>query len=379
MQQDLADILVVSIEQAVAAPYASSKLADAGARVIKVERPEGDFARDYDTMVKGQSAYFVWLNRGKESLCLDLRKPDDLDLLSRVIVEADIVIENLKPGTLSKFGFDLDQLCAERQGLIACSISGFGQDGPYSHLKAYDLIVQAEVGLCSITGTPDGPARVGVSVCDIAAGMTAHAAILQALFGREKTGRGRRIQVSMFDALADWMNVPYLQFAYGGKEPLRSGVSHPTIAPYGAFKTNDGAGVILAVQNQREWEVFCEKVMGNAALAKVPKFATNMDRLTNRIALETLINERVRSLETDAITKLLEANGIAFGRLNGIHDLMEHPHLRRISVSTEAGEVHVIAPAPFGAFPNESAKLIVPPLGFHSAQIRHEFTRLVPS
>lgn len=374
MQDDLKGILVVSLEQAVAAPYASSRLADAGARVIKVERPEGDFARKYDTMVKGESAYFVWLNRGKESLCLDLRIEDDLALLKRLIERADVFIENLKPGTLAKFGIDLDRMCEEREGLIACSISGFGDEGPFSRLKAYDLIVQGETGLCSITGTPEGPARVGVSVCDIAAGMTAHAAILQALFRREREGRGRRIRVSLFDALADWMNVPFLQYAYGGYENQRSGVNHPSIAPYGAFPTGDGKQVIFSVQNQREWHLFCEHVMDDKALADRPEFATNMERIANRPALEALVRARFAELDVTEAMALLERSGIAYGRLNGIPELAEHPHLRRMTVSGDAGEVHVIAPGAVYADAPAERSPHIPSIGEHSSEIRDEFS-----
>lgn len=375
MQDDLKDILVVSLEQAVAAPYASSRLADAGARVIKIERPEGDFARNYDTLVKGESAYFVWLNRGKQSLCLDLREGEDLALLKRMIAKADVFIENLKPGTLRKFGVDLDALCQSHEQLIACSISGFGEEGPYSTLKAYDLIVQGEAGLCAITGTPEGPARVGVSVCDIAAGMTAHAAILQALYRREREGRGRRIRVSLFDALADWMNVPFLQYAYGGYENQRSGVNHPSIAPYGAFPTGDGKQVIFSVQNQREWRLFCEHVMGDLALADDPLFKTNMERIENREALEERVRARFAQLEIEAAMDLLERSGIAYGRLNGIPELAEHPHLRRMSVETEAGEVHIIAPGAIYGDRGADRLPRIPKIGEQSAEIRKEFTK----
>lgn len=373
MQDDLKDVLVVSLEQAVAAPYASARLADAGARVIKVERPEGDFARKYDTMVNGESAYFVWLNRGKQSVCVDLREERDQALLLRMIAKADVFIENLKPGTLAKFGIDLDRLCDEQDGLIACSISGFGHEGPLSRLKAYDLIVQGEVGLCSITGTPDGPARVGVSVCDIAAGMTAHSAILQALYRREREHKGRRIRVSLFDALADWMNVPFLQFVYGGYENQRSGVNHPSIAPYGAFPTGDGKQIIFSVQNQPEWRAFCKYVMDDSSLADADGYATNMERLDNRAALEALIHDRFSEFDIDQAMSLLEESGIAYGRLNGIPELAEHPHLRRISVGTESGEVHLIAPGAIYSDPPSQRMAFVPKTGKHSSQIRDEF------
>ena len=257
MQHDLEGILVVSVEQAVAAPYLSSRLADAGARVIKVERPEGDFARGYDSLVHGESAYFVWLNRGKESICLDLKKPADANVLAAIIAQADVFIQNLAPGVIDRLGFAADALRAAHPRLITCSISGYGDDGPYRYLKAYDLLVQAESGLSAITGNAHGSARVGVSVCDIAAGMTAFQAVLQALFARERGGAGRHISVSLFHALSDWMNVPYLQFVYGGKAVDRSGLHHPTIAPYGAYACGDGKAVLIAIQNEREWTIFC--------------------------------------------------------------------------------------------------------------------------
>lgn len=373
MNDDLADILVVSVEQAVAAPLASMKLADAGARVIKVERPEGDFARNYDTLVNGESAYFVWLNRGKQSLCLDLRQDEDRALLKRMIGTADVLIQNLKPGTMAKFGLGMDGLVRKNDGLIGCSISGFGEEGPYSDLKAYDLIVQSETGLCSITGTQDSPARVGVSVCDIAAGMTAHAAILQALYRREKTGRGTHIQVSLFDALADWMNVPFLQHRYGGFETQRSGVNHPSLAPYGAYATGDGRNIVFSVQNQREWHAFCEHVMGDADWANAQEFATNMDRLAHRTQLDQQIGARFAQLNQTEAIALLERASIAYGRLNTIAELSEHPHLRTMSVDVDGGEAHVICPG--SIFTHDADRTpSVPAIGSDSDTIRREFS-----
>lgn len=372
MTGDLDGVLVISVEQAVAAPYCAMRLADAGARVIKVERPEGDFARNYDALANGQSAYFVWLNRGKESICLDLKNVEDRDFLERMVSKADVLIQNLKPGTMAKLGLPMDRLLADNPRLIGCSISGFGEDGPLSHLKAYDLIVQAETGLCSITGAPDAPSRVGVSVCDIAAGMTAHAAILQALFARGRSGKGRAIQVSLFDALADWMNVPYLQYRYGGFATPRCGVNHPSLAPYGAYATQDGQQIIFSVQNQREWYQLCALVMDDAALADDPRFADNMDRLSHRGELDGLISERFQRLSLgDAIT-LLEKSGIAYGRLNSIEELAQHEHLRTLTVSGEAGEIHVIAPG--AQFPGaSSSSMKVPEKGAQTKAIREEF------
>lgn len=372
MNNDLADIMVVSLEQAVAAPYASMRLADAGARVIKVERPEGDFARNYDTFVNGESAYFVWLNRGKQSICLDLRIDEDRAMLRRMVQRADILIQNLKPGTMARFGLAMDQLLAENRRLIGCSISGFGEEGPLADLKAYDLIVQAETGLCSITGNPESPARVGVSVCDIAAGMTAHAAILQALYHRERCGHGTHIRVSLFDALADWMNVPFLQHQYGDFETQRSGVNHPSLAPYGAYQTMDGRQTVFSVQNQREWQAFCEHVMGDARWADDPRFRTNMDRLANRSALDAQISARFANLGQPELIILLEKANIAYGRLNTIADLRDHPQLRTMTVKMAEGDVYVICPG--SQFAHDRANIpIVPSLGASSAALRQEF------
>nr|WP_315474562.1 CaiB/BaiF CoA-transferase family protein [uncultured Sandarakinorhabdus sp.] len=345
MSGPLAGLLVVAVEQAVAAPFASSRLADAGARVIKIERPEGDFARRYDSLAKGQSAYFVWLNRGKQSICLDLASEADRALLTAMLAKADVFIQNLKPGSLERLGFPVAELRGRHPRLICCTITGFGSDGPFSHLKAYDLIVQGETGLCAITGTPDGPARVGVSVCDIAAGMTAHAAILQALYRRERTGEGAAIEVSLFDALADWMNVPYLHHALGGRDTARAGVNHPSLAPYGAFRCKDGQQIIFSVQNQAEWRRFCALFLGDADMADDPRFAANMDRLRHRAALEQRVQAAFDTLDAAAAMARLEASGIAYGRLNDVAGLAAHPHLRTIAVATEAGELHVIAPA----------------------------------
>ena len=373
MSGSLEGITVVSVEQAVAAPYASMRLAAEGARVIKVERPEGDFARNYDTMVGGHSAYFVWLNRGKQSVCLDLKSSEDRKLLRRVIADADVLIQNLKPGTMAKLGLAVDDLRAEHPRLIACSISGFGEEGPFADLKAYDLIVQAEAGLCSITGTPDGPARVGVSVCDIAAGMSAHAAILQALFHRERSGEGSTIEVSLFDALADWMNVPYLQHVHGGFETQRSGVNHPSLAPYGAYATETGQQVIFSVQNEREWVAFCDKVLGNGMLATDERFANNMVRLKHREALDAIIIERFKMLALDDALTLLKQSGLACGRLNGIADLAGHPHLSTVPVQVGDDTIEVISP---GAKTKDAMQqtLCVPEKGQDTETIMREFT-----
>lgn len=369
---DLEGILVVSVEQAVAAPYLSSRLAEAGARVIKIERPEGDFARGYDHLVKGESAYFVWLNRGKESVCLDLREASARAALAEMIARADVFIQNLAPGAVDRLGFAPAELRARHPRLITVSISGYGEEGPYRDLKAYDLLVQGESGLSTITGTPDGMARVGVSVCDIAAGMTAHQAVLQALFARERGGEGRHIAVSLFHALADWMNVPYLQYVYGGKEPSRNGLNHPTIAPYGAYAGGDARPVLLAIQNEREWVSFCAGVLVRPELAADPRFDTNSRRVANRPALDGIIAEVFAALSRDDIVARLEAARIAYGRISSIGDLAAHPQNRYAEVETPSGPVVLLGAGTL--IDGESARFgPVPSLGQHTRAVLAEF------
>ncbi len=370
--KDLEGLLVVSLEQAVAAPYASSRLADAGARVIKVERPEGDFARRYDSLVNGGSAYFIWLNRGKQSVRLDLKAPADRDLLANMLAKADIFIQNLAPGAAARLGFGARELRERHPRLITCSISGYGEDGPYRDQKAYDLLIQAESGLCAINGTPEGPARVGVSVCDIAAGMTAHQAILQALYARERTGDGRAIEVSLFHAMADWMNVPYLQHRYGGADPGRHGLRHPTIAPYGAYECADGKALLISIQNEREWRNLCAEVLMQPELADDPRFATNNDRVANRPALEEIVGAVFAANDREANIERLAAARIAYGRLSDLDDLEAHPQNRLIGVSTEDGPVELLAPAAVIAGRTESYGA-VPALGAHDDLVRREF------
>lgn len=373
MRRDLEGVLVVSVEQAVAAPYASSRLADAGARVLKVERPEGDFARGYDALVHGESAYFVWLNRGKESVCLDLKDTADAALLSRMIAQADVFIQNLAPGVIDRLGFAPEKLRAANKRLITCSISGYGDEGPYRDLKAYDLLVQAESGLSSITGNEHGAARVGVSVCDIAAGVTAFQGILQALFARERTGEGRHIAVSLYHALADWMNVPYLQFAYGGKVPERAGLNHPTIAPYGAYSCGDGKAVLISIQNEREWAMLCKEVLGGEGIAADPRFSGNAARVANRPALNEIINRVFSAEPREAIVAKLERARVAYGRVSTLEDVRDHPQNRYIEVGTPSGPVRCLAPGAIfdGTLPSFGA---VPALGEHSASLRAEFS-----
>ena len=371
---DLQGLLVISLEQAVAAPYAASRLADAGARVIKVERPEGDFARGYDADAKGQSSYFVWLNRGKESVALNLKQADDLQILKNMISKADIFIQNLMPGALERLGLSSAELRAADPGLITCDISGYGSNGPFQQMKAYDFLVQAEVGLAEITGAPEQPGRVGVSICDIAAGMTAHQAILQALYARSRTGKGRGIEVSLFHALADWMNVPYIQSQYGGRDIRRPGLHHPTIAPYGAYRCGDGRQLLVSIQNEREWQRLCSDVLQQPDLLENLKFSSNVKRVENRAALDDILNTVFAAHSIDQLAVMLQTAQIAFGRLNTMDDFAAHPQNRFVTVRTTGGELQILAPgavvngvmAPLGA---------VPDLGANSTAIRDEFAQ----
>jgi crotonobetainyl-CoA:carnitine CoA-transferase CaiB-like acyl-CoA transferase len=369
---DLEGLLVISLEQAVAAPYAAGRLADAGARVIKVERPEGDFARGYDQDAKGHSSYFVWLNRGKESVALNLKQADDLQILKNMISQADIFIQNLMPGALERLGLATADLRAADPRLITCDISGYGSEGPFQQMKAYDFLVQAEVGLAEITGAPEQPGRVGVSICDIAAGMTAHQAILQALYARSRTGQGRGIEVSLFHALADWMNVPYIQSHYGGREIRRPGLHHPTIAPYGAYRCGDGRQILLSIQNEREWQRLCGDVLGQPDLPENPKFSSNVNRVTHRADLDAILNTVFSAHSVDDMAAKLQKAQIAFGRLNGMDEFAAHPQNRFVTVRTSGGEMQILAP---GAVVNGVVARLgdVPDLGANSVAIRDEF------
>jgi itaconate CoA-transferase len=371
MARPLDGLLVVSLEQAVAAPMCSCRLADAGARVIKIERPDGDFARYYDDLVRGESAYFVWLNRGKQSAVLDLAVAADKALLEAMLGKADVFVQNLKPGALAKLGFVVGRLRRLYPRLIVCSISGYGESGPYAGRKAYDLLVQAEAGLASVTGGPEGPARVGVSVCDIAAGMNAYEAILEALIARGGSGEGAEISVSMFDAMADWMTVPLLQHE-GGTPPQRVGLAHTSIAPYGVFKSRDGADILISIQSDREWRVLAERVLGDAALAADQNFATNVARVQNRAETDRRVGAAFASLPLDQLMQKLAAAEIAFARVNGPAELASHPHLRRIAVGTPSGPAAYPAPAPQWA--GEARPYgKVPALGEHTEKVRAEF------
>jgi itaconate CoA-transferase len=371
MTLPLSGLLVVALEQAVAAPMASCRLADAGARVIKIERPEGDFARLYDTTAGGECSYFVWLNRGKESITLDLTRPDDKVLLAAMLARADVFVQNLKPGAIAKLGFPIDHLRRANPRLIICSISGYGEDGPYAGRKAYDMLIQAESGLASITGGPEAPARVGVSVCDIAAGMNAYEAILEALIQRGRTGEGAAISISMFDAMADWMATPLIQYE-GGMPPKRIGLAHTSIAPYGVFKTKEGADILISIQSDREWRVLAERVLGDRALAADPNFATNVERVKRRADTDGRVQVVFGATDEAPLTRKLAAADIAFARVNDTALLAAHPHLRRIDVATPSGKVSY--PAPAARRDSEPRRFgAVPALGEHSESIRAEF------
>lgn len=371
MTGPLEGILVVALEQAVAAPLASCRLADAGARVIKIERPEGDFARGYDSVAGGESSYFVWLNRGKESLVLDIKDAADCALLERMLARADVFLQNLAPGAATRAGFDPAELCRRFPRLVACSITGYGESGPYRDMKAYDLLIQAETGLAEITGSPEAPGRVGVSVSDIAAGLNAYAAILEALCARERTGKGALLHVSMFDATAEWMAVPLLHYEHGGKAPARVGVRHPSIAPYGAFSTADGKEIVIGIQNEREWLRFCDAVLGRPELAADPRFSDNPRRVANRPALESIIAEICVRLPRAALAERLGATGIAYGNLNSVEDLASHPQLRRIATPTSGGPIMVAAPPARRADAPPVGP--VPAKGEHTTRVRREF------
>jgi itaconate CoA-transferase len=370
MTLPLSGLLVVSLEQAVAAPMCTCRLADAGARVIKIERPEGDFARGYDDLVHGECSYFVWLNRGKESIVLDLAKPGDKTLFAALLARADVFVQNLKPGALAKLGFAIDTLRRQHPRLICCSISGFGESGPLAARKAYDMLIQAESGLASVTGTSE-PSRVGVSVVDIAAGMNAYESILEALIARARSGVGAALSISMFDAMADWMTVPLLQ-QEAGAPPQRIGLAHPSISPYGAFQSRDGITILISIQNDREWRVLAAKVLDDPALAADPDFATNVERVRRRGQTDGRVAQAFGRLDAAALEQKLAAADIAFARVNTPADLSHHPHLRRISVGTPSGPVSY--PAPPRSVDANRRYGPVPAVGEHTEKVRAEFS-----
>ncbi|PWC28307.1 CaiB/BaiF CoA transferase family protein [Teichococcus aestuarii] len=378
-RKPLEGLLVVTLEQAVAAPYCSSRLADAGARVIKIERPEGDFARGYDAAVHGLSSYFVWLNRGKQSLVADIKAPDDAALLHRVLERADVFIQNLAPGAAARAGFGSEELRRRYPRLVTVDISGYGAGHAYAGMKAYDLLVQAESGLAAITGHPAGPGRVGVSVCDIACGMASYAAVLEALIARSLTGEGRRLEISLFDGMADWMNVPLLYFEGTGQAPKRVGLAHPSICPYGAFETSDGSLVLFSIQNEREWQKFCTTVMQEPELPKQPGYESNNARVANRAVVDGRVAAVFAGLTRAEVAARLDAAGTAYGFVNEVADLVNHPALRRVNVATPGGMASIVAPPAIHDGVASPAFGPVPAIGEHTAAIRAEFAVTQPA
>jgi len=363
---------VVTLEQAVAAPLATARLADAGARVIKLERPEGDFARGYDDYALGQSSYFVWINRGKESCRVDLKKEEDLALVRAMLTHADVFVQNLAPGATNRLGIGSQTLRQKHPRLIVCDIGGYAPGTPDHLRKSYDLLIQAETGLSGVTGSENsGPSRVGISICDIATGQAAYAAILEALVARGRTGVGRHIQLSLFDTIAEFMNVPYITRRYGGKEPPRLGLAHPSIAPYGAFSTRDGE-VLISIQNEREWAVFCEAVIGEPGLAADKRYSSNTERVRNRDALDDHIQLRLAGRSTDDLCALLDEVRIAYGRVSDMAGLASHRSATMAAIETAHGTLDLLAPPVIvdGMRPKLGR---VPSLGQHDASLRAEF------
>jgi crotonobetainyl-CoA:carnitine CoA-transferase CaiB-like acyl-CoA transferase len=371
----LEGMLVVSLEQAVAAPLAGRHLADLGARVVKVERVDGgDFGRSYDDVVRGMASHFVWLNRGKESLALDLKADSGREVLSRLLERADVFLHNLGPGAVDRLGFDSATLRERHPRLVVCAMSGYGSTGPYRDKRAYDLLVQSEAALVSVTGTPEHPAKAGVPVADIAAGMYAFSNILAALVHRERTGEGTAFEVTMFDAVAEWMGHPLHAADHTGVQPPRVGLSHPVIAPYDAYKTADGHQVVIGVQNDREWARLARDVLERPELASDAGFATNVARVRNRARVDGVVAEAIARMSIDEAVAALDAAQIASARLNEVADLLAHPQLeardRWRSVQTPVGAIRALRSAvePVGESPMEP----VPALGEHTDAILAE-------
>ncbi|MEU2545851.1 CaiB/BaiF CoA-transferase family protein [Streptomyces roseolus] len=364
-------ITVVSVEQAVAAPFATRQLADLGARVVKVERPDGgDFARGYDTAARGLASHFVWCNRGKESVAVDLKDPRGRELVGRLVADADVFVQNLAHGAAARLGLDAATLCAAHPRLVAVDVSGYGPDGPYAHRRAYDMLVQCETGLVSVTGTPEQPVKSGVPAADIAAGMYAYAGVLAALVRRGTTGRGGPVEVSLFDALAEWMGHPLHHGAHGGTAPARTGLAHAVIAPYDAYPTADGSPVLLSVQNDREWRRLAERVLGRPELADDPAFATNAARVAGRAATDAAVAAALGALPAEEAVRRLDAAGIACARLNSVAELVRHPQLaardRWRPVDSPAGPLPSLLPPVVFPDAPEAPMGRVPALGEHT-------------
>jgi len=377
----LEGITVVSLEQAVAAPLATRHLADLGARVIKIERPgEGDFARRYDSRARGLASYFVWANRSKESLTLDVKKPEAREILARLLVRADVFVQNLAPGAAARLGLSYEALRERHAKLVVCDISGYGLDGPYRDKKAYDLLIQAEAGLLSLTGTPEAPSKAGISIADTAAGMYAYSTILAALIERGRTGLGRHVDVSLLEALGEWMQQPLYYAMDGAEPPPRSGAAHPSIYPYGPFTAGDGKQVLFGIQNEREWAAFCGQVLGQAGIAADARFCTNEVRSQNREALKQVIEAVFAPMTAAKVVERLDAAQIANARINTMADVWAHPQLearrRWRTVASPAGPLAALEPpglsdARMGAVPGvgEHSAAILRELGYTDAQI----------
>jgi crotonobetainyl-CoA:carnitine CoA-transferase CaiB-like acyl-CoA transferase len=368
----LSDILVVTIEQAVAAPYATSRLAEAGARVIKIEKPPaGDFARQYDAAAHGESTHFVWLNQGKESAMLDFKQPADMQLLRAVIRRADVFIHNLAPGAIERAGLNLTNLREVNPRLITCAISGYGENNDYSNMRAYDNLIQGEVGIFAVTGNAGGPAKVGISMCDISAGVHACMGILEALLERHRTGRGRHVSVSLFESVADWMSVPILFQKYAGKVAERTGLNHASIAPYGAYAAGDDQPLMISVQNDDEWVRFCTTVLQSPEIARHPLFSTNPDRVRHREALNEFIRKALAPINKEEFISRLRQAQVAFGLIRSVEEVLHHPALSLTEVETPTGPVQL----PRRSIPRTSLtdRKAVPALGANTEAIRLEF------
>jgi crotonobetainyl-CoA:carnitine CoA-transferase CaiB-like acyl-CoA transferase len=369
-------ITVVSLEQAVSAPFCTRQLADYGARVIKIERPgEGDFARKYDRAVNGLSSYFVWLNRSKESVTLDVAQAAGREVIDRLLARADVFVQNLGPGAAARLGLDWSMLSERFPRLIVVDISGYGEGGPMSDRKAYDLLVQAETGLLSVTGPADTPSRAGVSIADIAAGMYAYSGTLLALLERAKTGRGTHVGVSMLDALGEWMSQPTYFAKYSGAAPARTGASHPTIAPYGPHRAGDGREVLFGIQNDREWTRFCADELSAPELARDERFADNPQRVANRVELTRMIERTFATMTVEDVVRRLDSTGIANGRLNDVHDFAAHEQLRARdrwrTIDTAAGRIDgLLPPTELGG--EEPVMGALPEVGEHTSAILAE-------
>ena len=371
LENELEGITVISVEQAVAGPYCGMLLADAGARVIKVERPGGDFARIYDRWAEGESAIFIWLNRGKESICLDIKSDEELALLRRMAEEADVLLSNLAPGAMERYGLTGDLLRKANPGLITCMLSGYGRDGKAGQKKAYDFLVQAESGVVAVTGTPEEPVRVGISMTDLSTGLTAFSAILRALHQRHRTGKGLDLEVNMFDVMTDWMNMALLGYRYSDVAPQRYGLTHGFVAPYGAYQSKDGRQVMLSIQNDREWSDFCLQVLRQPDLVEDPLYKHNPERYQNRVALAEIINAAFAAYDKDDIIEMLEDTRIACASLNSVAEVSKHEFLQNRTVQM-GDKIIDIADLPVRRAAGSVTR--APVLDEHGAKIRKEFS-----